>query len=60
VAEIRVHLASVTMTVVLIFVLGCLCALGLAGGLLQVFFEFVLRGQYHGRTSPSPNGPNRG
>jgi hypothetical protein len=36
-------LSSHTMMVLLIFVVGCLFALALAGGLLQLFFEVFLR-----------------
>ena len=46
-----------SMVELLIFALGCVCALALAGGLLRLFFELVLRGQYHGGTTPSPHGP---
>lgn len=51
------HRMGLPMVELLIFALGCALALVLAGGLLRLFFNLVLRVQYHGGTSPAPSSP---
>ena len=47
------------MVELLVFLVGCALALALGGGLLRLFFDLVLRVQYHGGTSPTPNSATR-